>query len=88
MHGPTWIFWANLTAFSLQPFDPVVRFDDGTVQNYSTFERPHFVFNAEGAPRGETDTYGVQGVHLDRLGLFLHTCTPCVRRAPSACLPS
>ena len=26
-----------------QPFDPVVRFDDGSVQNFSTFERPHFV---------------------------------------------
>jgi hypothetical protein len=28
MHGPTWIFWANLTSFSLKSEDePVVRGD-------------------------------------------------------------
>ena len=32
--------------------------------------------------------YGVQGVHLTALGLFLCTSTPCIWHIPSACLPS
>jgi hypothetical protein len=32
--------------------------------------------------------YGVQGAHLNLLGLFLHTSTLCVRSVLSACPPS
>ena len=60
-------------------FLQVVKFEDGTVQNYSTFERPHFVFNEEGVP-----THSVHGAspvwaqvrYASRSRSFVHF--PCV----------
>lgn len=42
-----------------QPFDPIVTFTNGTVQQFSTFERPHLVF---GGPNGTTPTHLVSAV--------------------------
>ena len=40
-----------------QPYDPVIRFANGTLQHFSTYERPHLVFNAKQQP-----THLVNGV--------------------------
>ena len=42
-----------------QPFDPVVKFANGTRQHFSTFERPHLVF---GGANGRTPTHLVSAV--------------------------
>ena len=31
-----------------QPYDAAVIFENGTIQNFSTYERPHLVFNEHG----------------------------------------
>ena len=62
-----------------QPFDPSVVYTDGTVQNFSTFERPHLVFDSSGNP-----THTVHGVspvwaqYLDH-----HPCQVCPARPGS-----
>ena len=40
-----------------QPYDPWITFQNGTRQNFSTYERPHLVFGAAGHP-----THLVNGV--------------------------
>ena len=40
-----------------QPYDAAVVFENGTLQNFSTYERPHLVFNSKGEP-----THLVNGV--------------------------
>ena len=40
-----------------QPYDAVVRFENGTAQHFSTFERPHLLFNDRQQP-----THLVNGV--------------------------
>ncbi len=59
-----------------QPFDPWVYYDDGTRQNFSTFERPHLVFNEDGVP-----THSVHGVSpvWDQYGSG-HPCEVCPAR--------
>ena len=59
-----------------QPFDPTVIYDDGSVQHYSTFERPHLIFNAEGVP-----THTVHGASpvWDQYGSH-HPCEVCPAR--------
>jgi hypothetical protein len=41
----------------------------------------------EGAAQGESDT-GVQGAHLNHLGLFLRTSAPCIWRILSTFPPA
>ena len=59
-----------------QPFDPWVIYDDGTRQNFSTFERPHLVFNEDGVP-----THSVHGASpvWDQYGSG-HPCEVCPAR--------
>lgn len=59
-----------------QPFDPWVAFEDGTQQNFSTFERPHLVFNDQGVP-----THTVHGASpvWDQYGDH-HPCEVCPAR--------
>lgn len=40
-----------------QPYNATINFANGTVQQFSTFERPHFLFNKDGHPE-----YLVNGV--------------------------
>ena len=51
-------------------------FEDGTRQNFSTFERPHFVFNADGVPthtvHGASPVWAQYGGH--------HPCEGCPAR--------
>jgi hypothetical protein len=47
-------------------FLQVVKFEDGTVQNYSTFERPHFVFN--GAKNGIFEPFIYKNEHFAKTG--------------------
>ena len=62
-----------------QPFDPMVTYDDGSVQYYSTFERPHLVFNDDGVP-----THTVHGASpvWDQYGTH-HPCEVCPARPGS-----
>jgi hypothetical protein len=50
--GVNWHF--NLAE---QPYNPWVTFENGTRQDFSTYERPHLVFNLDGHP-----THLVNGV--------------------------
>ena len=62
-----------------QPFDPIVTYTDGTVEHYSTFERPHLVFNEEGTPthtvHGASPVWAQYGEH--------HPCEVCPSRPGS-----
>jgi len=59
-----------------QPFDPWVIFEDGTRQNFSTFERPHLVFDEAGVPthtvHGASPVWNQYGDH--------HPCEVCPAR--------
>ena len=45
LDGVDWRFTA-----AEQPYDPWIVFRNGTRQSFSTYERPHLVFNAAGHP--------------------------------------
>jgi hypothetical protein len=68
----------NWTFDDESPFFAVVKFDDGTQKNYSTFERPHLIFDDAGEP-----THLVNGVSPFWLGPDGHPCSLCDKRAGS-----
>ena len=65
-----------------QPYDAVIRFDNGTTQHFSTFERPHLVF---GSPDGKTATHLVVAAQpYYRSPETLQICGGCEARIGSA----
>jgi hypothetical protein len=82
MYAPTCIFWANLTPLSLQRRLQ----DDDSISMQLPFkdgfpfygERKKMVKLASNGCMTGSNRYGLQGVHLNPLGLFLCTYIPCI----------
>jgi hypothetical protein len=73
--GSEWLF--NVAD---QPYNASITFENGTRQHFSTFERPHLLFNAKGQP-----THLVNGVspYWDPPGVA-GPCDACGARPGSA----
>eukprot|EP00056_Hartaetosiga_gracilis_P008112 m.116254 g.116254 ORF g.116254 m.116254 type:complete len:427 (-) comp12849_c0_seq1:2817-4097(-) len=70
--GFSWVFEDEA------PFEAVAHFSDGTYRNYSTYERPHLIFDARGEP-----THLVSAVSPTWLGPDGHACSQCDARPGS-----